>query len=251
MAKQESHIKISGSIDGLTYYNSKNGYKLRKKKTVTKEQVLTGESFERTRENNSEFTRAANAGKLLREALNDQLKPVNRSRTGTRLFAGMLDILRTDPVSDRGQRQVYLGEMERLTGFEFNETTGLKESISATFVHAADRVSGKLAIAIEPFIPAQKATGPGGTTHFKLVSVAVELNFPEKKYILSVSETPSIQLDQNGVSPADLSHQLPANSTHPWVLVLGIVYQQTINGKDYPLKDKSFNALKVVLVDMP
>ena len=250
MANQKSHIKISGTLDDLTYFETKNGYKVRKKRVFNKEQISNSDAYERVRENNSEFTRAAHAGKLLREALNDQLKPV-KGGSGTRLFAEMMAILRTDPVSDRGKRQVFLGDLNKLNGFEFNGANALKESISATFLPAADRVSGKLVIAIAPFVPVQKATSPVGTTHLKLVSAAVELNFPEKKYTLSLSETPSVPLDQNMVNLADLKHQLPANSAHPWILVLGIVYQQTMNGKDYPLKDKSFNALKIVLVDMP
>lgn len=251
MAKQLSHIKISGSIDDLTYFSTKNGYKLRKKKALTREQLLTGDAFERTRENNTEFTRAAHAGKLLREALNDQLKLVKGSRIGIRLFTEMMRILRTDPVNNRGQRLVQNGNFGELAGFEFNEGAAFKDSFSAQVASATDRVQGTLATGIAPFVPTQKLSGLPGATHCKLFTAAVELNFPEKKYRFSLSETAALPISHDELVLPELKNQLTPNSTLPWLLVIGIVYLQDANGKLYPFKDKSSNTMKIVLAEKP
>lgn len=41
-----------------------------------------------------------------------------------------------------------------------------------------------------------------------------------------------------------------AANAQPLVMVLGIVFTQLVNGKEYPINDKSFNALRIVAVDV-
>ena len=51
MAKQSSLIKIEGTLDDLTFYKSADGYVIRKKGGVSKDQTLNYPAFARTREN--------------------------------------------------------------------------------------------------------------------------------------------------------------------------------------------------------
>jgi len=45
-----------------------------------------------------------------------------------------------------------------------------------------------------------------------------------------------------------MENNVTANSTHPLFLLLGIQFYQQVNGINYPLKNGSFNALKLVKV---
>ena len=45
-----------------------------------------------------------------------------------------------------------------------------------------------------------------------------------------------------------LALPLPAASTHPIVVVLGIEFVQEVNGKKYDLKNGSYNALAIAKV---
>ena len=65
MARQRSIIKLDGTIGGITFYKSKDGYLAREKGGISAERIANDPAFERTRENGSEFGRAGKAGKVL------------------------------------------------------------------------------------------------------------------------------------------------------------------------------------------
>jgi hypothetical protein len=50
------------------------------------------------------------------------------------------------------------------------------------------------------------------------------------------------------VAALSLTNQLVANSTHPLFLILGIAFYQQVNGVNYPLRNRKFNALSIVRV---
>ena len=50
MAKQLSHIKLAGTIGGITYFQSPDGYIAKGKSQLSKERIATDPKFQRTRE---------------------------------------------------------------------------------------------------------------------------------------------------------------------------------------------------------
>lgn len=64
MAKQKGIIKLDGTIGGITFYKSQDGYLAREKGGVSAEKIATDPAFQRTRENGEEFGRAGKAGKF-------------------------------------------------------------------------------------------------------------------------------------------------------------------------------------------
>lgn len=66
MPKQVGIFQIEGTLGNVTFYKSKEGYKVRKKGGVSKERMMTEPSYARTRENLSQFGLNAKAGKLVR-----------------------------------------------------------------------------------------------------------------------------------------------------------------------------------------
>ncbi len=120
MAKQKGIIKLDGTIGGITFYKSQDGYLAREKGGVSAEKIATDPAFQRTRENGEEFGRAGKAGKLLRNAIRAMLQNASDSRMVSRLTQKMVEVVQADATNPRGQRNVIDGEAELLQGFEFN-----------------------------------------------------------------------------------------------------------------------------------
>jgi hypothetical protein len=248
MAKQAGLIKIKGTIGDLSFYESQDGHLVRFKGGISKERIKNDANFARTRENNSEFGRACEAGKLLRTAFRRYVNYASDKNTVARLSSRMLEVVKADATSTRGLRNVLDGELELLQGFDFNIKSELKSSFYSQYAANIDRVLGEARVNILPFIPANMVASPVGATHCQLVSAGAEIDFENKSFTVATSESSMIQLDNNLTQDIILLSGLPANSTHPLFLILGINYFQEVNGAMYPLNDFSFNALSLVRV---
>lgn len=69
MAQQKSILKLRGTIGGISFYKSKDGFLAREKGGVDASRIANDPGFARTRENGAEFGDSASAGKLLRDAV--------------------------------------------------------------------------------------------------------------------------------------------------------------------------------------
>src|SRR5690606_32141272 len=77
MAKQESLVKIRGTIGDLSFSKHRErGYEVRAKGGVDKARIMSDPNFERTRENMSEFASAAQMAKVIRLQLNNLSRDV-------------------------------------------------------------------------------------------------------------------------------------------------------------------------------
>ena len=248
MAKQKGILKLDGTIGGITFYKSQDGYLAREKGGVDANRIATDPNFQRTRENGSEFGRAGKAGKVLRNSLRVLLQSSSDNRMVSRLTKKMVEVLQADTTSVRGQRNIIDGEAELLEGFEFNIGAKLSNTLFAPSTPSIDRVAGDLNISLPSFIPADMVAAPGGTTHFKIVSSGVEVDFENETFI--AESTASAMLTWNGTATAviNLNNNVTANSTHPLFLVLGVEFYQDVNGVKYPLKNGAYNALSIVKV---
>jgi hypothetical protein len=85
MAKQKGILKLDGTIGGITFYKSQDGYLAREKGGVDANRIATDPNFQRTRENGSEFGRAGKAGKVLRNSLRVLLQSSSDNRMVSRL----------------------------------------------------------------------------------------------------------------------------------------------------------------------
>ena len=120
MARQRSIIKLDGTIGGITFYKSKDGYLAREKGGISAERIANDPAFQRTRENGAEFGRAGKAGKVLRNSIRQLLQNVNDSRMVSRLTKEMVKVIQMDATNPRGQRNVIDGEAELLIGFDLS-----------------------------------------------------------------------------------------------------------------------------------
>lgn len=248
MAQQDGFILIKGTLGKLNFYKSKDGHMVRQKGGVSAERIASDPSFQRTRENGAEFGRAGKAGKLLRNAIRSLLLNTADGRMVSRLTREMIKVIQADSTNPRGLRNVIDGEAELLQNFEFNINGKLSTTLFAPFTPAIDRVTGQLDVNIPSFIPGNMIAAPAGTTHYKLISAGVEINFEQQNYVVQTQSTAELPLDTAPTAIIDLVNNVTANSTHPLFLALGIEFYQQVNGTMYPLKNGAFNALSLVKI---
>lgn len=249
MARQKGIIKLKGTMGDITFYRTRDGYMAREKGGITAERMRTDPAFQRTRENMAEFGRAGKAGKVLRSSIMSLLRTSADRRMVSRLTKEMVKVIQLDAINPRGLRNVIDGEAELLQGFEFNIHGKLGTSLSVPFVGTIDRVTGDGLVSIEPYIPTDNIAAPSGSTHYKMVSAAMDINFESETYASEKNETAVLPLDSVPTAPLQLNTNLSAGSVNPLFLVFGINFYQEVNGTFYELKNGAYNALQIIKVD--
>jgi len=248
MAQQKGIIPLQGTIGNITFFKSKDGFMAREKGTLDASRIATDPAFQRTRENGAEFGRACKAGKYLRNAIRQLLQNVADSRMIARLTKEMMKVIKADETNPRGFRNVIDGEAEFLKGFDFNANSKLSTTLYAPFAGAINRATGQLTIDLPSFVPVNMVAAPNGTTHFKIVSAGAEIDFEQGVYVADVKTTASLPWNATATASINLANSVPAASTKPLFLVLGIEFYQEVNGTMYSLKNGAFNALSLVEV---
>ena len=248
MARSKGILKIEGTLQDMTFYNTSDGNLVKMKSSVNKQRISTDPAFARTRENGAEFGQAAKSGKLLRGTLRNLMLNTADKRVTSRVTQIMTQIKNLDTVSERGKRTVGIGianaaGLARLKDLNFNKQAILSSVLFAPY--KIDAVSGT--ISIDNFIPKNDVTYPAGTTHISLQSAMAVINFTSGDNDISVS--PAVVLSVDNIST---NVQLkPANI--PTVIgsklnLLHLSFFQEINGVQYPLKSGNFNVLSIVEV---
>jgi len=248
MAKQASILKVEGTIEDLTFYKSKDGYVVRKKGGVSKDQIAKDPAFARTRENGIEFGHIAKMGKLLRRTVVDLLNEAKERTVTRRLTQVMGRIKNEDTVSVRGQRQVAIGLSTPqgkawLKGFDFNADAPLGTVLRSDFT--LDTATGE--IVILDLIPIKKLDIPEGATHVSFTAGFVNLDFSngDKDVQISPSVTVPINLTASNVT---LTPPAPAIGTGNALYLLLVGFYQEMNGQQYPLNNGAHNALSMIEV---
>ncbi|RXJ51112.1 hypothetical protein [Gelidibacter gilvus] len=249
MARQTGIIKLKGTIGDISFYKSADGHMARAKGGVDGSRIANDPAYQRTRENGSEFGRAGKGGKLIRGAVRVLLQNAKDKRVVSRLVKALVAVAKTDQINERGHRTIEDGNMDLLNGFEFNINGKLGATLYAPFAPAIDRAAGEVDVDIAPFAPTLRIAAPGGTTHFKIVSGATELDFVNETSIFESAETAILPYDSADTAVINLAMVLTPNSLLPILHVLGIEFYQEVNGQMYPLKNGAFNALSIVGVD--
>ena len=82
------------------------------------------------------------------------------------------------------------GEAELLQGFDFNINGKLGTTLFAPSMVTLDRVTGDAKVDIEAFTPQTAVAAPSGTTHFKILSAAMEILNRSLKALRGISDDP-------------------------------------------------------------
>jgi hypothetical protein len=251
MPKQISPIvKLKGKIDDLSFYKSQDGFMARAKGGVSGDRLLNDPKFDQTRRAMSEFSIGGKAGKLFRQALNNELAKASDNRVASRATKTMVSILKTDTTSDFGFRRVEHGNLKLLEGFEFNNKVPFSATVKVPFIATITRATGAVSIDLVSHIPKRDIAAPENATHYVFFAAAAVVNFATGESTVVRQVAPEILWDTTASDPAAIALSLPANSPLPIFVLLGVEFVTLINGKQYPVS-KGLSSLSVLKVEQP
>ncbi len=265
MAKNNSFIKLDGTLDGLTFYRANGENFVKTQSRITKKRLMTEDAFERTRENMREFGGAAKAGKGFRDAFAGIGKLMSDTYMGARNNGIMKQILNRG-VGVRGEREINVeGYGIMLQGFEFNIKVPFGSIFYAPNQAPTIGVSRDgIRWTIADFNTGSYVNSPVGATHFKLVLAGGFVSNYEYQVMMDGYEP--VDAAVNGVGSVTYSDAIPIGGmvgastildvdltsvgTVPVTSVLfgavGILFYQEVNANLYLLAQN--NAMKVAVV---
>jgi hypothetical protein len=248
MARQIGTLKVQGTVDNITFAQTPDGSIVKRKTSITRRKIMNNNAFTRTRETMAEFSTAAAAGKLLRDSVSTLLQDAKDSKVASRLLQAMMAVIKADSTSARGSRKVTTGNPGLLEGFNFNIKSNLHSIITVPHTVTVTRNTGELGVSFGTFIPSISLQAPAGTTHFKIVSAGVDINFEDGTYTSDQEESAVLAYDNTPTGAIDLKNTVTPNSQNPLFLLLGIRFYSEVNGVQYPLKDAVYNGLTILKV---
>jgi hypothetical protein len=249
MAQQKSILKLKGTIGGITFYKSKDGYLAREKGGVDASRIANDPGFARTRENGAEFGNAASAGKLLRDAVRELGKDASDGRVTARLTQIMAQIKNMDEANARGERSAAEGMSKDeakalLIGFNFNVNAALGTVLYKAF--EVDTETGEIKIAA--LTPQKDISLPSGASHIILKSGFASINFLTGESEMIVSEPLRLAVNAEAQAISLKSATVPTiEGTH--FMLLSIDFVQSVNNADYSLNNNAYNVLAIVSVE--
>lgn len=264
MARNNSFVKLEGTLDGLTFYNKNGENVVKTQSRISRSRILTDAAFRRTRENMREFGGAAKVGKAFRSAFAGIVKTMADTYMGSRITGVMKRINRNGP-GLRGERDfevVTYGDM--LKGFEFNKSAPLNSQFFApSELPEINATRDEVSWTIPDFNTDSYIQIPEGATHCRLVLAAGYVsdyvyNPVDEEYEPvseevdgrgGVSFSPDIPLGGMVGSATTLTVSFtitPIPATSALFAAKGIIFYQEINAQLYELAQG--NALKVVVV---
>lgn len=249
MPKFEGIFNIAGTMQGMTFYKTKDGQMVKTKGGISKERISKDPAFQRTRENGSEFGHCAKMSQLLRNSISDKVDLAKDYRTSSRLNQSMSVIKNLDDTSFRGERTVWNGLQKPegkavLTGFDFNSNSKISQIFKANYLLDTD--TGTLSF--ENFEPRVHLQMPEGATEADLQLICTKVDFEAGNYATAESARHTAL---PGDSAGTLSLVIPTAPTGTgtafWLLLAA--FYQTVNGVRYPLKNKQYNAMAIIAVE--
>ena len=252
MGIQKGALKLRGSHGDFTFTETTDGFKWKKKRiAVTMDRINSDPDLAKVKANITEFSRAGKGVKLLREIFKGELKFAKDRRLTSRMQTRMLQVVKSDPVNDRGERLITEGNLSILERLELNGNAELIRSLPVEMAKSYDRPSGKIEISCPSFVPAVTLVRAPNVTHFMLICAAAEVDFENGTYRYVHAETVYIPVDNATIPPVVLNTALAPASALPVFVVAGIRYAEIVNGFTHPESNGEFNALSLVLVDKP
>jgi len=232
MAKQQSFLKVAGTLEGLTFYKSVDGHLVRTKGGVSKGRIMNDPAYIRTRENIAEFGTTAQSGKLLRNAIGTMLNRAKDPRMSSRMMGILSKVRQLDSSSARGERMV-------------NEGLATTAALQAVF-HAPfnlDTLTGVVTIA--DFVPLDQLQIPEGATHVSFRTAFINLDFVTGEFDTQYSPVVNTVLDMNSTTITLTPAGVPTGAGTQLYLLL-IEFFQEVNGVQYPLRNGAFNVLNLI-----
>lgn len=246
MAKQMSVLTLSGNIGRINFFKNRSGFQAREKGGVPKSRIMSDPKFARTRENIAEFAANAAAARVLKDAIRPAIQRFKDTRLHLRLTSRMMQVLKSDPVNARGERQVSEGDWGLLRGLEMNGLTPLSGTLKMAYTLSDGPT--EWGIDIPAFIPKDDVLVPEGTSHMRIILAGAAVDFGTGEKSFQIAQTAEVPV---ATPSAGLNLSVPKASlpqSHKVVLV-GVEFLQVVNGEYYPLNNGSNASGSIVFTE--
>jgi hypothetical protein len=246
MARVESILPMRGTIQNITYYKLRGKYFAKRKSSIDPERIAKDPVFLQTRQSMAEFARAGKAGRLIRTALTEYLgRPCDYSVV-SRLTKTMMMVIKSDPVNERGMRTAGDGKVSLLKQFSFNMSKSLRSLLRLHIVPAIDPASGMMSVSVPAFAPHEVVNGPSGASHFRIVALALELDFQNEVFIIMKKSSPEFASRDEEVPAFTLTNFVTAQSDNILLLLAGIEFLVKESSGKFRQYGNHSNALEIV-----
>lgn len=137
MATYESFLKLNGTVGNLVFYNLNGKNVVRKKSGFNKNAFKKSASYEKVRQNSSEFGHCSKVGKVFRQCLEPYIKECDDALLYQKFAKLMTEIKDLDIISEKGKRTVKNGiatdeGLMMLRDFQFGEISPLENLVSVS-----------------------------------------------------------------------------------------------------------------------
>jgi hypothetical protein len=222
MAIQTGLIHIRGTLGDVTFFKTTDGYKVKMKGGPTRQQFKRSRRFVRSRECSTEFTRATQAIKLIKDGIRPYLRSCADTRFYGRMTALLVKVVRSDSVNERGKRKLLPENLHLLRGFKMKKDVSSGVQIKTTIVNNGEvRIDASLA----PILTREVAKA--GATHVRMFVCVSSLDLEAEKNVTTIfsSKIESVQaltLAETFVYTGDMNDAL--------LFFAGVEYMQFVNG---------------------
>ena len=249
MAKQEGNAPLSGTLGNTTYFRTRNGFTARVRTRLNKASMDANPNFQALRDQGLEFTRALKATKLVNNTFAEILSNAKDGRTSNRLTSLFNKVVKLDRINPRGKRNVLDGELELITGFEFNDRVSLSSTLAITPEISINRATGEIKLVIAAFIPFTALKFPQNATHFKISMAAGAINFETEEKESKTIEGVFQEISKEALPETSLTLNLLPGSSLPILVVVKLTFATEINGIMEAAGGGSFTTSTLVKTD--
>lgn len=243
MAKQTGVLTLKGPVGRLSFYKTKDGYLAREKGGIEKSRIMNDPRFARTRENIREFTDNATSAKVLRDALRPVISKIGDKRLNLRITKVMMQVLKSDEQSVRGDRRVKLGNWDLIRDMEMNAASSLSSTIFFELQITDSPSSWQ--VQLPAFVPGDMIALPNGATHYRISATGVGVDFDlGTRTVVGVTTGSLSVLDATVVQSLSID-KTQLTGTH-FVYLLTIEFIQLVNGVEYAINNGTYNSAKIL-----
>lgn len=248
MAEQVGVIKIKGKIGDLSFYESKDTFQVRTKGGASAERVSRDKTFERTRENNQEFSLASQLAKKLRILFRKIILQAPDTSLNTHLISRFLKMIKADGLSSRGNRILLAPNLRLIQNFQFNSKVHLSNVFLEHILVYIDPVDAHLHIDIPEINPTCALAFPSGATSFRIITAAGVFN-PENSNEHQASFIYSDYFDlQQNQEASTFSFKILFEPSQPIMALFGITFYKQVLDCTVPINDGRDNVLAIVKI---
>lgn len=248
MARQAGIILLKGTLGGITFYETQDGFLARKSNGMDAHQLATNPAYERTRKNCNEFGYSVKMGHLLRKSVWSLVAQAKDPKLTSRLTQLMVQLKNLDTQSEHGSRKVSIGLQDEagkqlLKGFNFNNESHFEYVFNGNY--QLDPQTGSLIL--HNFNPLQNIRQVAGCTHMSIGAAMSVVDFETGMFNTTYSEKHSLSMTDATTRLVLTPSAVPTgNGVRLYYCLLA--FFQEMNGIRYPLNKNAHNVLYVMEV---